>query len=287
MSKAREYYKLTKPGIIRGNLLTAAGGFFLASKGHIDPWLLLSTLVGTSIVIASACVFNNVLDRKIDVAMERTKDRALVSGVISVGSAMLFAAVLGILGIVILAEFTNILTVGIGLIGFVSYVFIYGYAKRKSVHGTLIGTISGATPIVAGYCAVTNRFDLGAVLLFLILVFWQMAHFFGIAMYRHDDYAAAKIPVLPVVKGMYRAKIQTILYAVGFIISTLLLSIFRYTGITFAIVMTLVGGYWVFLGAKNWRTLENDSKWGKKMFLFSLIVIFTLSLMLSAESFLP
>ena len=287
MHKIKEYYKLTKPGIIRGNLLTAAGGFFLASKGHIDPWLLLATLAGTSIVIASACVFNNVLDRKIDIAMERTKDRALVSGAISVRNAMLFASFLGVLGIITLAAFTNILTVTIGIIGFISYVFIYGYAKRKSVHGTLIGTVSGATPIVAGYCAVTNRFDLGAALLFLILVFWQMAHFFGIAMYRHDDYAAAKIPVLSVVKGMYRTKIQTILYGLGFIISTLLLSIFGYTGITFAIVMTVVGGYWVFLGAKNWHSLEDDSKWGKKMFLFSLVVIFTLSVMLAVDALLP
>ena len=281
------YYKLTKPGIIRGNILTAAGGFLLASKGHIQPWLFLAMLVGTSLVIASACIFNNVLDRKIDHAMERTKDRALVSGTISVRNANIFATVLGISGMVILIAYTNLLTAFIGIVGFISYVIIYGYAKRESVHGTLIGTISGATPIVAGYCAVTNQFDLGAALLFLILVFWQMAHFFGIAMYRHDDYAAAKIPVLPVVKGMHRTKIQTQLYGLGFIAATLALSVFGYTGVTFAVVMAIIGTYWFYLGLKDLRSTKDDSKWGKKMFLFSLLVIAMLSLMLGVNSLLP
>lgn len=219
--------------------------------------------------------------------MERTKDRALVSGTISVRNANIFATVLGISGMVILIAYTNLLTAIIGIVGFISYVIIYGYAKRESVHGTLIGTISGATPIVAGYCAVTNQFDLGAALLFLILVFWQMAHFFGIAMYRHDDYAAAKIPVLPVVKGMHRTKIQTQLYSLGFIAATLALSVFGYTGVTFAVVMAIIGTYWFYLGLKDLRSTKDDSKWGKKMFLFSLLVIAMLSLMLGVNSLLP
>lgn len=281
-----DYYHLIKPGIIRGNIITAAGGFLLAAQGHIEPGLLLAMLVGLSLVIASACVFNNVLDRQIDLAMERTRNRALVSGVITVRHANIYATVLGLVGIAILITYTNLLTSMIAAVGFISYVLIYGYAKRKSVHGTLVGTISGATPIVSGYCAVTGRLDLGAALLFLIMVFWQMAHFFGIAMYRHDDYAAARIPVLPVVRGMYRTKVQTMLYAVGFVLATLLLTLYGYTSISFAIIMTAISGYWLLLGARSWHRLT-DVKWGKQMFLFSLVVVLALSLMISIDVFLP
>jgi protoheme IX farnesyltransferase len=285
--KFAEYYKLTKPGIIRGNILTAAGGFFLASKGHPNLLLLLSMVIGTSFVIASACVFNNYIDRDIDASMERTKDRALVNGRISSRNALTFAAVLGLLGLLVLALYTNPTTVIVGIIGFISYVFIYTYTKRTTVHGTLLGTISGSTPIVAGYVSVTNHFDLGAALLFLILVFWQMPHFFGIAIYRFDDYAAAKIPVLPVVKGIARAKLQIMVYIFGFIASTTLLTVFGFTGVTFAIVMAILGLCWFWRGFKDYKTTKNDAKWGKKMFLFSLIVILSLSVMLSIDSFLP
>ncbi|MEO7617386.1 MAG: heme o synthase [Candidatus Saccharibacteria bacterium] len=285
--KFGEYYKLTKPGIIRGNILTAEGGFFLASKGHVDIWLFIAMVVGTSLVIASACVFNNYIDRDIDAAMERTKDRALVHGRISARSALTYASILGILGILVLAFYTNLSTVMVGIVGFIAYVFIYTQTKRTTVHGTLLGTISGSMPIVAGYVSVTNQLDLGALLLFLILVFWQMPHFFGIAIYRLDDYAAAKIPVLPVVKGIARTKVQILIYIIGFITATILLSLFSYTGLVFAVVMASLGIYWFWLGFKDYKTAKNDAKWGKKMFLFSLIVILSLSVMLSVDSFLP
>lgn len=219
--------------------------------------------------------------------MERTKDRALVTGDISARSALIFALILGVVGLFILSRYTNPLTVLIGVIGFFSYVLLYGWIKRISVHGTLVGTISGSTPIVAGYVSVTNSLDISSVLLFLILVFWQMAHFFGIAMYRHDDYASAKVPVLPVIKGMEVAKKQTLLYILAFLASTTLLTILGGAKITFAVVMATISLYWFWLGFKDYKNTPDDNRWGRKMFLFSLIVILALSVMLSINHFLP
>ncbi len=281
----KKYYTLTKPGIIYGNIITTAGGFLLASKGHIHYWVLLATILGASLIIASACVFNNYIDRDIDKAMARTRKRATATGTISGKAALTYASILGLIGVVLLYVYVNILTLVIGLIAFLVYVFVYGYFKRRSIHGTAVGSIAGAAPVVAGYCAVTDHFNVGALLLFLILVFWQMPHFYAIALNRLSDYTAAKLPVLPVVKGVRHTKIQILIYIVGFILANIALTIFGYSGIVYVIVMVTLGLCWFWLGLKGFK--NNDKKWAKKMFLFSLIIILSLSIMLSVGSLLP
>ncbi len=218
--------------------------------------------------------------------MARTKKRALVTGFISGRNALVYATILGIIGFALLIGLTNILTVIIGLTGFVFYVIIYGLGKRKSVHGTIIGTIPGAAPIVAGYCAVTGRFDGAAAILFFIMVFWQMPHFYGIALARLEDYTAAGIPLLPVKRGADVTKRQILLYILGFIISTTALSIFGYTGIIFAIIMGIMGLYWLIRGLREYK-LYPDEVWGRKMFLRSLVALLLLSLLLSLSVVLP
>src|SRR5262249_37725840 len=157
-------------------------------------------------------------DRNIDAKMERTKKRALVTGKVSPRNSLIFAFSLLAVGLLFLLN-TNALTLSIGIFAIYSYVVLYGIAKRKSVHGTLIGTIPGAASLVAGYVCATNNLDLGAFLLFLIMVSWQMPHFYAIAMYRFRDYKQAKIPVLPVVKGMKRTKLEILFYTFLFTIS--------------------------------------------------------------------
>ncbi len=282
----KNYYQLAKPGIIYGNALTAIGGFLLASKGHVRPSLFFGMLAGTCLVIGSACVYNNYLDRSIDTKMARTKKRALVTGLISGRNALIYATFLGIVGFSLLIALTNVLTVLIGLIGFIFYVVIYGIGKRKSVHGTIIGTIPGAAPIVAGYCAVTGRLDLGAAILFFIMVFWQMPHFYGIALARLEDYTAAGIPLLPVKRGAEVTKRQMMLYIFGFILSTTALSFFGYTGYIFAIIMGLMGLYWLIRGAKEYNKFSNEL-WGRKMFLRSLVALLLFSFLLSISVVLP
>lgn len=278
----KTYYMLTKPGIIIGNAITTAGGFALASKGHFDFWLFLATLIGLCLVIASAGVFNNYLDRESDKKMERTKNRPLVTKIITEKKALIFATVLGMLGFWILILKTNLLTVLITLFGFFIYVVLYVICKYRSIHGTLLGSISGAIPPIVGYCAVSNRLDTGAFILFIILVFWQMPHFFAIAMYRFKDYAAASLPVLPVKKGNYVTKIHMLLYIFAFIIAASLPTLFHYTGLFYLVSTSILGFTWLILCLKGFKSL-NDQKWARQMFLFSLVVIMGVCLMMSLD----
>jgi protoheme IX farnesyltransferase len=285
ISKIKNYYTLTKPGIIYGNAITATAGFLLASKGHVNFQLLIATLIGLSLVIASGCVINNYLDRDIDEKMERTKNRALAQGLISSRNAIVFAIILGLLGALVLIRYTNFLTVIIALAGTFVYVILYTVLlKRRSVHAALIGSIAGAVPPVAGYCAVTNNFDGGAILLFLILCFWQMPHFYAIALYRLNDYISAGVPVFPVKKGIPLTKIHMLFFIMVFIITTLLLTKYGYAGHVYALIATVVGFVWLWLCLKGFKT-EDTRLWARRMFLLSLMVLMLFCLTISINSF--
>lgn len=274
MDKVKTYYKLTKPGIIYGNALTAIAGFFIAAQGKVDVLLLLCTIVGLALVIASACVLNNIIDRNIDKKMKRTKVRALVTGEITVQNAAIFSAILGLIGFGVLFYFVNVLTVWLGVAAYVLYIAAYGLAKRKSVHGTLVGSIPGALPPVAGYVAVTNFVDGTAMLLFLILVLWQMPHFYAIAMFRLKEYEAANIPVLPLVKGHLTTKRQILLYILLFIIAVQALP---GMGIVYSIAMLILGGLWLAKALHGFKT-HDDAKWARGLFGFSLYVLLGFSM---------
>lgn len=192
----KEYYRLTKPGIVYGNVFTTLAAFLFASHWHIGSALLFGTLVGLALVIASACVFNNYFDIDIDKKMARTKARALVSGAISGQSALAYGTVLGLVGLYLLYTYTNVLTAAIALAGFVVYVCVYTPLKPRSALAVFVGAVAGAVPIVVGYTAVTNRLDLTALILFVCLFVWQLPHFIAIAVYRFDEYAAAGVPLL-------------------------------------------------------------------------------------------
>lgn len=284
LETVKNYYRLTKPGIIRGNILTALAGYLYAAKGHIDVPLLLTTLVGTTLVIASGCVFNNYIDRDIDSKMERTKKRALVVGTIQPAHALVFASIVGVVGFVVLVAFVNAITAIVGLIAFVSYVVVYAYAKRKTVHGTLVGSIPGALSLVAGYTAVTGQLDVTAAILFLIMVVWQMPHFYAIAIYRINDYKASGLPVISIKKGVPAAKKQIRLYIVLFGLTCLLLWMYSYASIAFAIVMLAISGYWLWYAVYGARKMKAE-KWAKGVFGISLLVLLTLCVMLSVDSF--
>lgn len=266
------YYLLTKPGIILGNLITVAAGFLLASHGQINIWLLAETLIGLTFIIASACVFNNYMDRQVDKKMERTKRRALVIGLISERNAIIFAILLGIAGCFTLFLYTNLLTLLIAGIGFFVYVILYTLWKCHTIYGTAIGSIAGAAPPVVGYCAVSNHFDEGAAILFLMLVLWQMPHFFAIALFHFDDYVTAEIPVLPVKKGILRTKIHMMFYILLFIPTAIMLTLFNYTGYIYLTMTLIVGFAWLTLCISGFKN-NNNKIWGKQMFQLSLLMI--------------
>jgi protoheme IX farnesyltransferase len=284
MSGVGSYYRLTKPGIIRGNLITVVAGYMLASKGVYDIGVLAALCLGSGLIIASGCVLNNIFDIDIDSLMERTQKRELVLGSISTKNAALFAIVLGVIGGVILAKWTNILTVLMGVTGLVTYAFVYTYAKRKTHWSTLIGTVPGATPPVAGYVAVTGRFDLTALLLFLVLVTWQMPHFLAIAIRRLKEYKAAHIPLLPIVKGIRATKRQIALYIIGFVCATVYLGIHE-LGRNYTVLALANGLMWLYVAmfpAKN----ATDEQWAKKVFFISLLTLLVFDILISLSHYL-
>ncbi len=271
----KTHFLLTKPGIILGNAITAAGGFALASRKQFDLCLFLAVLVGLSLIIASACVLNNFIDRNSDEKMARTKHRALVTGAMTRQHAIKFSIILGLLGTFFLAVFSSLLATAIALFGFFVYVVLYSFSKYHTVHGTLIGSIAGAIPPVVGYCSVSHHIDFGAFLLFLMIAMWQMPHFFAIAIYRLEDYAKAAIPVLPIKRGIYTTKIQMLLYLIAFILTSFMLTAFNYTGRIYLIATALLGISWLWLCIKGFNC-KNDHIWARKMFLFSLVTVTTL-----------
>lgn len=283
----KTYYRLTKPGIVYSNALTAATGYLLGtSNHHFILTALIAVLVGTSFVIGSACIINNYFDRHIDAVMARTKQRALVTGVISTKAAWTLAVVLFVLGFGLLLWKVNLMTAAVGLVGFIDYVVLYGIAKRKTAWGTLVGSVSGSASIVAGYTGAANRLDLGALLLFLVLAAWQMPHFYGIALYRQKDYAAAKIPVLPLIRGESTTKWRIVGYIVLFAAAVLALRLGGYIGWISCVCLLAVIAGWLYRGYQGWRTLTGE-QWGRRMFLYSLIVILALPVLLAVGNRLP
>ncbi len=280
-------YRLTKPGIIYANAFTAAVGFLFACKWKIDWRLFASLVAGTSLVIASACVCNNYIDRDIDKKMARTRDRALASGAISGREALLFAGVLGVLGFAILALETNAFTVVIGAVAFIDYVILYGISKRRSVHGTVVGSISGAAPIAAGYVAVSGRLTLDAWLLFAIMVAWQMPHFYAIAIFREGDYAAAGIPVWPVRRGIASTKRQILFYIGAFCAALAALSIYGSAGVSFTIFSLVFGGVWAALAVRGALRPVDDRRWARQLFFVSLFVLLGVMTAVSVARLLP
>lgn len=278
----RTYYLLTKPGIILGNLITTIGGFALASQGHFDLGLFLALSFGLFGVIGSACVFNNYIDRESDRKMARTKNRALATGLIDGKRALFFAIVLGICGFLLLALFTNLLAALIAGVGFFIYVAMYSFWKHRTTYATLVGSIAGALPPVIGYISVSNQLDIGALLLFLILVLWQMPHFFSIAMWQIEDYRSASIPVLPIARGISTTKVQMLLYIVAFLFAVMLLPVFGYTGIAYLVIAIPLSLAWGALCLKGFNT-ENDKLWARQMFRLSLLIILVFSLMISLD----
>ncbi|ACS86661.1 heme o synthase [Musicola paradisiaca] len=284
----KQYLQVTKPGIIFGNLISVIGGFLLAAKGTISYPLFLATLVGVSLVVASGCVFNNVIDRDIDKKMERTKNRVMVKGLIPLRTTLVYASLLGIAGFGLLYIAANPLAMWLAVMGFVVYVGVYSlYMKRHSVYGTLIGSLSGAAPPVIGYCAVSNQFDAGALILLLIFSLWQMPHSYAIAIFRLKDYQAANIPVLPVVKGISVAKHHITLYIVAFMVATLMLSLGGYAGYKYLVVAASVSIWWLGMAISGYKNLNDDRVWARKLFVFSIVAITSLSVMMSVDSMSP
>lgn len=280
----RRYLSVTKPGIIMGNFISVAGGFLLASRGDIDLWLMFATLIGLSFVIASGCAINNVIDRDIDIMMARTRKRVTVTGEMSAAAALSHGVVLGVIGFGLLIAYTTQVAVLFAAFGYFIYVGVYSlYMKRNSVYGTFIGSLSGAVPPVVGYCAVTGRVDMEAIILLVMFSLWQMPHSYAIAIFRFKDYKAANIPVLPVAQGIDKAKRHIVLYIAIYTLVVMLLPLGGYTGIAFMAVACTTSFWWLLMALRGYRRDINIVGWARQVFGFSIINITALSIAMAVD----
>ncbi len=266
----KDFVTLAKPGILRSNLIATFGGFWLASGWNVNYIHLIWTLLGTMLVMASSCVFNNYFDRDLDTKMTRTQDRVLATRRVSPHIVLWYAIILGVLGIAVLTLFAGLLAVAFGILGMFVYVVIYTlWLKRSSTWSTSLGGISGAMPPVIGYVAVTHQVDLGAWLLFAMLFLWQPPHFWALGIRRVEEYRAAGFPLLPVVKGIKRTKYQMLPYIALLIPIPILMYVYNYTGIIFMIVSLVLSVLWFGMAVAGFRKQDND-KWAKTAFIFSI-----------------
>ena len=276
----KAYYQITKPGIIYGNLITAIAGYLLASDLKIGAKTFVGLVIGLWLVIGAACTLNNLADRSFDSKMSRTKDRPSVTGIISLRAGLVYAFSLLTLGIISLGFLTNFLTIVIGLLGFVVYVSAYTYSKPKTSLATLIGSISGATPIVGGYTAYSGHLTVAGIMIGLMMLVWQMPHFYAIAIYREKDYRQASIPVLPITAGHRVAAYWMVFYSLLFAVFSIAFYWFGPVGLPYLIIMGLVSLLWL---GFNFKGLFNNAtvSWAKKNFRYSLVVLLVMSIMLA------
>ncbi|MNI20199.1 Protoheme IX farnesyltransferase 1 [compost metagenome] len=284
-----DWIQLTKPRILQLNIFAAFGGYWLASKWMVEWSLLLWTLLGTALTMASSCVINNIWDYKLDQKMNRTKGRPLATGRLKIRSVLLYALILGMAGELVLFWKVNVLCGWLGLIGMFVYIVIYTmWLKRTSTWSTSVGGVSGAMPPVIGYCAFTNEVDAGAFLLFALLFLWQPAHFWSLAIRRVEEYRAAGFPLLPVLKGIGRTKLQMIPYVALLFPTVILLYIFDYTGVFFLITSLLAGIVWLWHTLRGRSAFDNE-RWAKTNFMISvnylMIVFFIMILDTSGRPF--
>ena len=288
MDRIKNYYVLAKPGIVYGNSLALVGSFLLG-RGMQDrivsvesALLLLATITGASLVIAAACVGNNILEVATDAKMKRTSRRPLVNGAITPSAARLYMLTLLLVGTGLLAIYTNTYAVMAALAGYISYVLLYTPLKQVTYHSTLIGSIPGAMPPLIGYTAATATVDIVAGLLFISMVFWQMPHFYAIALRRYKEYAQAGLPTIVSIKGKSVATTDSLIYTVLFVLSLAMLFVVADFSIWF-IVPIGYSLYWL------WRMyiLRSDyAVWPKKVFAMSLIMLILWSGFIGLEGFL-
>nr|WP_274655339.1 heme o synthase [Paenibacillus humicola] len=284
MAVLKDYVALTKPSIIRLNAIAAFGGFWVASKWHINWWLLLFMLIGSALTMASACVINNYWDRELDKKMERTRGRALPMNRLRPGPVLVYGIILGVVGLAVLFVLVNPLTGWLGLLGYFVYVVVYTmWLKRTSTWSTSIGGVSGAMPPVIGYCAVTGHVDAGAWMLFALLFLWQPAHFWSLAIRRVEEYRAAGYPLLPVVKGIRRTKLQMIPYTLLLIPTGILMYLYGYVGYFFLGISILGGVLWLVQTLVGLRT-SDDTKWAKINFIISVNYLMVVFLVMIADT---
>ena len=216
------YVALTKPRIIELLLVTTVPTMFVAEQGVPSVWLMVATVLGGTFAAGGANATNMVVDADIDSLMERTKDRPLVTGVVSPRNALVFAITLEVVAFAWLVAFVNLLSAVLAVSATLFYVFVYTlWLKRTSTQNIVIGGAAGAVPVLVGWSAVTNSLGWAPIVLFLVIFYWTPPHFWALAIRYRDDYAKAEVPMLPVVASLETTARRILFYTVILVALTL------------------------------------------------------------------
>ncbi len=251
----RDYYEMCKPRVVLLMLLCALVGMFLATPAAVPLTTLVYGLLGIGLVAGSAAVVNHIADAHIDKQMARTQDRPVATGRVGSTQGMIFSAVIGVLGMLILWFGVNPLTAWLNLASWVGYGLIYTFfLKRATPQNIVIGGLFGAAPPLFGWTAVTNSIDPGGLLLVLIIFAWTPPHFWALALDRKDEYAEVGVPMLPVTHGEQFTRLHILLYTVILVIASILPFLIGMSGYLYlagALALGAVFIYWAIAVLRN------------------------------------
>jgi len=251
----RDYYQMTKPRVVMLMLVCAVVGMFLAVPGMV-PWppLVFGT-IGIALVAASAAAVNHIADAQIDARMSRTEHRPVAEGRVSMRNGLWFAAITGIVGMLVLYFLVNPVTAWLNLASWVGYGLVYTlFLKRATPQNIVIGGLFGAAPPLFGWAAVSNSIEPGALLLVLIIFAWTPPHFWALALERKDEYADVGVPMLPVTHGEAYTRLHIFFYTIILVLATLLPFAIGMSGLIYLAAALALGGgfmYWAVALLRN------------------------------------
>ena len=283
----RDYLELTKPRVVALIVLTAIVGTLLATPGMPPLDALIFGNLGIALAAASAAAVNHVLDRRIDAQMARTRLRPLPTGHLSPAQALTFALVLGVLSMVVLVAFVNVLTAVLSFGSLILYAVLYTvWLKRATPQNIVIGGAAGAAPPVLGWVAVTNHIDAHALLLFMIIFAWTPPHFWALAIARRHDYAKANVPMLPVTHGVAFTRLHVLLYTVMLATVTLLPFMTGMSGLIYLTAALLLNVRFLWHAVALRLARQDDSAQAMRTFRFSITYLMWLFLALLLDHYL-
>jgi len=280
------FLALTKPRVVSLIVFTAVIGMLLAVPGMVPLATLAAATAGIALVAGAAAAVNCLVEHKIDALMHRTRWRPLPRGELTTNETLLFAGVLGGLGLWILYHFVNGLTMGLTAATFVGYAVVYTLVlKPATPQNIVIGGASGAMPPVLGWAAVTGTVPTEAMLLFLIIFAWTPPHFWSLALYRTEDYAKAGVPMLPVTHGKRYTRLQVLLYTIILFGVSLLPYVIRMSGALYFVAALALGALYLFYAVRIYVAYSDDV--ARKAFRYSIVYLAALFAALLVDHYLP
>ena len=284
--KMRDYIELTKPKVVLLLVFTAIAGMVLSVPGMLPLQETVFGILGIGLAASSAAAINHVVDRHADAQMHRTLNRPLPQGTLTTKQCLIFACSLGVLAMIILVLFVNLLTAVLTFFSLIGYACVYTmYLKRATPQNIVIGGVAGAMPPVLGWAAITGEVTAQSLLLFLIVFIWTPPHFWALAIHRRDDYAKVNIPMLPVTHGVKYTRLQILLYTILLVWITIAPYLIHMSGLIYLAGAVIFGGWFLFHAVKIQD--PDNLKQPMRMFVVSIQYLMALFAALLVDHYVP